>query len=360
ALLEQHANDLEHLAQLVEIAAAANSGLRCAIPLEQALNSTFDAPVVQKPIMVIAADGSQISPDRHAAVEYGVINLGAIHMWLDENRTPEETTVSRLLYHDALHDADGNLLGEDYISLKRDLEERRMLAELARAEKTPVVALTDGPLELYGQPQQVARFHSLFEEYLQALAGMAGQRCAPAGYVDKPRADLVVRLLELTELTPEELSASSSRGLRRLQGVRDLDLFAARLQPGQRTAVFGLQSGSRKDYTGALALHFFYLNVGTERHPTLARVEIPAWVANNPFLLDQAHAVLVHQSRQIGARRYPYALHRAHEIAVVHFEEREQLETMIQMEMRARGLEAGERSNKQSNKDLPTSRTRYE
>lgn len=360
SLLEKHANNQEHLAQLVETAAAANSGLRCAIPLEQALTSTFDAPQVQRPVMVIAADGSQITPDRHAAVEYGVVNLGAIRMWVDENRTPLETTLSHLLYHDDLRDGDGNLLGEEYISLKRDLEERRMLADMARAEQMSLVALTDGPLELYGQPQQVARFRSLFDQYLDALAGMAGQRCAPVGYVDKPLADLVVRLLELTELKPEELTASNHRGGRSLMGVRDTHLFAQRLQPGQRTAVFGLQSISRKDYTGALALHFFYLNVGTERRPTLARVEIPAWVAHNPYLLDQAHAVLVHQSRQIGARRYPYALHRAHEIAVVHFEEREQVGTMIQAELRSRGLEMGEKSNKQANKDLSTSRTRYE
>jgi hypothetical protein len=359
SLLDKHANDLEELARLVEIAAEANPGLRCAISLVEALNSMVDAPAVRIPLVVMAADGSQVIPDRHAAVEYGVINLGVFQMWLDEGRKPEELVVSRLLYHDDLRDAEGNLLGEDFISLKRDLEERRMLAEIARAEKRPVVALTDGPLELYGQPQQVARFRSLFQEYIHALKGMDGADCAPAGYVDKPLADLVVRMLELPDMKTEDLSRAGMRGARRLQGVRDSDLFNARLQPGQRSAVFGLQSSSRKDYSGALALHFFYLNVGTERHPTLARVEIPGWVAENPLLLDQVHAVLVYQSRQIGTRRFPYALHRAHEIAVVHIEEREQVETMIQLELRARGLEAGEKSSKQANKDLPTSRTRY-
>ncbi len=360
ALLEKHAEDLDHLAKLVEQAAASNPGLRCAIPLEEALTAAFDAPQLQKPVMVIAADGSQIMPDRHAAEEYGVVNLGTITMWLDESRTPQQETVSELLYHDKLRDQDGNLQGEDFINLKRDLEERRKLAELARAQNRLVVALTDGPLELYGQPQQMQRFRPLFDQYLGALKSMAGLECAPAGYVDKPLADLMVRLLELTEMTPEELSQGGGRGPRRLMGVRDADLFYTRLAPGQRTAVFGLQSSSRKDYSGPLSLHFFYLNVGTERHPTLARVEIPGWVVDNRTLLDQLHAVLVHQSRQIGAKRYPYALHRAHEIAVVHLEERDQLETMIQMELRARGLEPGEKSNKQANKDLSTSRTRYE
>ena len=60
----------------------------------------------------------------------------------------------------------------------------------------------------------------------------------------------------------------------------------------------------------ALALHFFYLNVGAENDDYLARVEIPAWVAENPAQLDTLHAVLISQCRMLGPRPYPYLLHR--------------------------------------------------
>ena len=58
----------------------------------------------------------------------------------------------------------------------------------------------------------------------------------------------------------------------------------------------------------------------------------------------------------MGARPYPYILHRAHEIAVVKFEEKKQVEQMLELELRRAGgeLEAG--SNKQSAKDLPGKR----
>jgi hypothetical protein len=65
-----------------------------------------------------------------------------------------------------------------------------------------------------------------------------------------------------------------------LRGVTDLWLFQQLLQPGERSAVFGLQSSSRAHYKGGLALHFFYLNTSRDDHPNLVRVEIPAWVAD--------------------------------------------------------------------------------
>jgi hypothetical protein len=60
----------------------------------------------------------------------------------------------------------------------------------------------------------------------------------------------------------------------------------------------------------------------------------------------------------MGTRPYPYILHRAHELAVVTFEETSQLENMLAGELQARGMDAGVKSNKQSAKDLP-GRGRY-
>ena len=114
-----------------------------------------------------------------------------------------------------------------------------------------------------------------------------------------------------------------------------------------------MQSGSRPHYTGDLALHFFYLNVGDEKHPSLVRVEIPKWVAADERSLNLLHAALLDQCRLLGARPYPYLLHRAHEIAVVKFEEKQQVEQMLELELRKSGGEVDEKSAKQSAKDLP-------
>src|SRR5450759_2088004 len=78
ALLNQYQNDLDFLHSLVDRAAAADTDLRCAVPGAQPLTLTIPAPAAGLPLVILAADGSQINPDRHNQVEFGVINTGAV------------------------------------------------------------------------------------------------------------------------------------------------------------------------------------------------------------------------------------------------------------------------------------------
>ena len=80
---------------------------------------------------------------------------------------------------------------------------------------------------------------------------------------------------------------------------------------------------------------------------------MPRWVAQDRAKLNLLHAVLLAQCRVMGARPYPYILHRAHEVAVVKFEDKKQIEQMLDLELRRAGGEVGEKSAKQSAKDLP-------
>jgi hypothetical protein len=172
-----------------------------------------------------------------------------------------------------------------------------------------------------------------------------------AGYVDKPGADLVVRTLEIAAFSEDQLK--DVRELHPLRGVTDLWLFGSLLKAGKRSAVFGMQSGSRVHYTGDLALHFFYLNVGDAGHPSIVRVEIPKWVADDHSKLDLLHTVLLEQCWLMGVRPYPYILHRAHEIAVVGLDEKQQVSQMLELELRKAGEEVGQVSAKSSAKALP-------
>jgi hypothetical protein len=222
--------------------------------------------------------------------------------------------------------------------------------ELARGAEAPVITLTDGPLELFREGRGSPEFEEELKKYQAVLEDLADQQAATAGYVDRPRGDLMVRLLELVIL--QRRQQLSRAGIDRpLLWVRDSDLFWTLLKPGERSAVFAIHSGSSNSFKGRLALHFFYLNVGRPGRPYLSRVEIPRWVAENKRLLDLLHACLLAQARHLGARPYPYILHRAHEIAVISFEERDQLELMIAAELRSQGLAVGDRSNKQIAKD---------
>lgn len=364
-ILRSNAGEIEHLRQKVNtILRNHDPNLRCALPAwgadgePEPLDGHYPQPRLPGQATILAADGSQISPDRQAAVNFCLINVGTIQMCLNDALPPEITTRSQLLYDEELYTETGGMLSEAQVALMRDLNERERLNDLASQAVGPVITFTDGPMELWGAREgDSSEFQKSLEKYMGVLENLCRQEVITAGYVDKPAANLMVRLLEIAMLPGDQLS--QVKRYYPLRGVIDRDLFQNLLSPGERSAVFAIQSRSAQSYQGELALHFFYLNVGREEHPWLARVEIPAWVASSRNMLDNLHAVLVHQCHIMGSRPFPYLLHRAHEAAVVTLEEKEQVTQMILLELRNRGVDVGEMSQKQAIKNLQ-GRTTYE
>lgn len=353
-LLAVHSDQLDALRSKVDSAKAADANIRCAFPLNEPLASSYPPPQAVKEATLIAADGSQINPDRHAAIQFCVVNVGAIQMKLNSGETPEIFTDTELLYGDDLL-PNGFPMSDGLVALKRDLAERTKLDELSKGMQGSVVTFTDGPIELWGAKGEDANsYEAIVQKYLGALSRLQTRGVITAGYVDKPSADLVVRLLEIAMADNEQIQ--KLREHHPLRGVSDRWLFGEKEKPllpsGHRSAVFGIQSGSEKKYTGILSLHFFYLNVGTDGHPWPARVEIPKWVADDKEKLDLLHGVLVEQCRMMGSKPYPYLLHRAHETAVVKLEEKQQIEQMLAMELRKQDEEMDEGSYKSSAKGL--------
>jgi hypothetical protein len=358
-LLNLHADNLEGLRRKLETVKEADPAVRCASPFKERLDFHAPPPLSPLNMVLIAADGSQINPDRHGAVQFGLINVGAIVLRMNSGETPQIFTDSQLLFDDELFTASGNPLSDGMVALKRDLDERTKLDELAAQfdGSVPVITFTDGPIELWGSAsgEDAVAYEESLKLYLGVLSRLQMRGVVTAGYVDKPGADLVVRLLELSEAADEDLK--KLREYHPLRGVSDRWLFGEHknplLGPGERSAVFAIQTRNEKYYKGVLALHFFYLNAGTEGYPWPVRVEIPKWVADDAEALGQLHAVLVGQCRMMGAKPYPYLLHRAHETAVVSFEEKHQIEQMLLLELRRAGEETDDGSFKQSAKDLP-------
>jgi hypothetical protein len=339
------------LREKVERARQTDSNIRCAIPLDESLEASNPEPVSESQYTLLAADGSQILPDRHSASLFSLVNVGAIAIQPDSGVSPEIYTDSTLHFADELYTETG-VVSEEAIEMQRDIAERRKLLELASNYPAPLLALTDGPVELWGAKNAGEDDYRMnLEIHKSVLSQLQAKNVIVAGYVDKPGADLVVRTLEMAQLS----SPDDYKNIRRFhpyRGVTDRWLYNF-LPPGYRSAVFGLQSSSRLHNTGDLSLHFFYLNVGEEMHPWLVRVEVPRWVAENASNLNLLHLALLQQCRVMGSRPYPYILHRAHEIAVVKFDERRQVEQMLELELRRAGGEVEAGSNKQSAKDLP-------
>jgi hypothetical protein len=357
-LLAVYASELDFLREKVERAKESDANIRCAVPFRENLAACFPPPVNVTNATIIAADGSQVNPDRHAAAQFCIINVGVIAMKLSSGQAPMVTVETELLYGDDLL-RNGSPMSDGMVAMRRDINERIKLDEISQDLTGPIVNLTDGTLELWGakgdDPQAYANF---VEQYLGVLSRLHGRGVVTAGYVEKPTADLVVRLLEIGFADDEQLR--KLRDFKPLHGVSDRWLYGERqnplLPPGHRSAVFGLQSGSEKKYKGALSLHFFYLNVGSEGHPWPVRVEIPRWVAEDSKKLDLLHCILIEQCKMMGSRPYPYLLHRAHETAVVRYEEKEQVGQLLALELRRIRAEVGDASYKSSAKSLKVNR----
>lgn len=324
--------------------------IRCARPLDESLAFSKLPPESVNDSTLIAADGSQIFPDRHNQVQYYVINVGAIAMQVGSGNIPEIFTDTKLYFLDELDDT---YFSESQIALQRDVAERKKLLEVSENFSGNIIALTEGQLELWGATDNENRseFEKSLQDYLDILDALKQNGIITSGYVDKPGANWVTRLLEIATIPKDKLD--NLKKYHPLLGVTDRWLFSQVLSTQERSAVFALQSKSAETYTGSLEIHFFYLNVGDETKPTIVRVDIPFWVAKDSKALNTLHKVLVNQAEILGHKPFPYVLHRAHEIAVVSQQEKFQIEQMLAAEIRNNNGELGEVSGKQSAKNLP-------
>jgi hypothetical protein len=368
-LLLQYTDQAARINQTVNLARDHRKSIRCALPFKETLTIIHEEPDVTVPTMhLLAGDGSQIFPDRHDVTEFGLVNVGIIHMILGDSTAPTVTRASRLLYP-GLGGAAYEDITEDLVSFLRDVDERVLLgerlkqvrmdyAEAHHGEMLPAMLLVDGPLELFGEPRNERRYKSEYEHYFRSLGLIQQRQGSIAGYIDKPRSALLVRTLELMETSQDLLTDGHQEPPRMFPQVTDIGLFSDRLKPGQRTAVFQLASSGADDFQRfdpAMRLFFFYINVGYyQRDGTsmnvFARVEIPGWVADAGELVALLHKILLQQCRALGTHPYPYLLHRAHEIAIVKHMEKDEVSRLITAELMSKGVVTELASQKALNK----------
>ena len=195
-LLQHLAGEAAELGSRVE-AAASDASLRCAAPFKENIAASVPAPVTAPPSALLAVDGSQIVPDRHAEILFGLINTGAVIFVPGSGAAPTISSATKLLHGEQVFGTSNHLLSEGDMALLRDAAERRSLAHHAQAPGS--IALTDGTLELWGpkDPGDQRAFDRALSEYVDQLHELRHRDITVAGYVDRPGADLVTRMLEV-------------------------------------------------------------------------------------------------------------------------------------------------------------------
>jgi hypothetical protein len=306
-----------------------------AIPTDESVTGAFPAPARPTRLNVVAADGSQIYPDRHGLALYYLINVGSIVFRHGLPDAPSTFSEPQVFFEDEdlYYEEESSLVTTEMINARRDVDELGELARLATLEAplAPTVALLDNSLLLYiSLREQNSKFtDEVINAYLEHLDELKQSAAAVAGVVDRPRSANIVRLLHLASLGPDELNQDSLRNVgRKFQHITDGALFDF-LKPGERSALFVLASPANleKFQPHHHTVYFFFLNAGRPGKDSLLRVEVPEWVALDKQKLDWVHAAIVEQCKVSDG--FPYVLVRAHDLAVVSVTERRAFDEMV-------------------------------
>ena len=314
-----------------------------AIPTSEPVHAVFPCPKHPEQANIVAADGSQVYPDRHGIAMYYLINTGSIVFRYGLDEAPVCSSNPHLFYED--HDLYPNeaLIPSFLVNARRDIAELRELAQIATREvKTaPTLLMLDNGLLLYLglQAKEHRQSDEILGEYLKTLSDIESTDACIAGVIDRPRAANVLRLLRLYDIDNTTFDTDEIRTLGDYSQLTDRMLFST-LKPGERSAIFVNASPQNLERYLPLGqkIMFYYVNTGTKEQPVILRIEIPEWVANQPDQLSLTHAGIVEQARF--GNGFPYVLIRSHELAVVTWTEREHLEQMVDRSMRSSGISA--------------------
>ncbi len=321
-----------------------------AIPSDEPINAKFRLPACPVRFNVIAADGSQIYPDRHNVAIYYLINIGSIVFRHGIDLPPSTNSKPEVFFKDddLYYEDEASLLTTEMINANRDVRELGELARLAQEESAtaPTITLLDNGLLLYiTLREQSQKFsNKVIDEYLAHLESIKKSKATVAGVVDRPRSANIVRLLHLsTLLTKKSLDNIAQDDLHNMdekfKHVTDSALFDY-LKPGERSALFVLASPANLERYEPLnhKIYFFFLNTGHVGKDALLRVEVPEWIANDKTKLDLVHTAINEQCKV--SNGFPYVLMRAHELAVVTTKERGEFDNMVTGTLIRKGLPA--------------------
>ena len=269
---------------------------------------------------VLAVDGSQVYPDRHQGTSCFLVNIGSVILHYG-NQMPKPVQFSSTPTVFTGDDTDDELSGgQDWVNCRRqELELQTGLAKSIELKTqmgdTPFAFLFDGSLIFWHLESKENNLKELFlNKYLSLLDQLYKNNILCAGYISLPKSKELVNLIRV------ELCKFKLEGCKELEAVNHLvDASIARffLKPHSRSIVFKSNAKIGASYAPHLVPHFFYIDVGAE----IARIEIPAWIAQDEQKITTVAQIILNQS--IKGMGYPVALAESHEQAVVKGPDRE-------------------------------------
>ncbi len=332
-----------------------------ATPMEP-IDTPIDIPAPPKSHSVFATDGSQISPSHHEVTYCYLINIGRIMLHYNQGLFPLLDSIPEVFYkpEDIYISKQWGIRVQEWMGYRRTVSEAQILAEMAcrwvrppgEHYNTPNLAMVDGSLiywflETLPQP---AREHIL-PPILAAWEELYQTNIPLMGYVSASRSIEAVNFLRLAVCPFDSpncvVHCGNIEGKKKCEVITplgDTTIWGHLLEPGQRSCLWRSNSSILHLYDEPLRIYFCYVNVGSE----VARIEVPAWVAEDKDLLNQSLGIMLAQVDK--GYGYPITLAEAHNQAVVRGGDRASFFALLEREMIRAGIKNVGTSSKESTK----------
>ncbi len=311
---------------------------------------------------VFSTDGSQISPSHHEVTYCYLINIGRIMLHYGQGLFPLLDSIPEVFYkpEDIYVSKQWGIKVEEWMGYRRTVSEAQMLAEMAcrwvrppgSHYNIPNLAMVDGSLILWFLENLPSDARELIlQPILAAWQELRQEKIPLMGYVSASRSIEAVNFLRLPACTfqhPNCIVNCSNLEERKdcevIAPLRDATVWSHLLNPGQRSCLWRSNLRILDLYDEPLRVYFCYVHVGSE----IARIEVPAWVAEDKELLDQSLGIMLAQVYK--GRGYPIALSEAHNQAVVRGGDRASFFALLEREMIRVGIKNVGTSSKESKK----------
>lgn len=292
------------------------------------LDTTYPISYPLSAYHVLSVDGSQIYPDRHQGVSCYLLNVGSVALHYSSMQSSHQGRVY-LASEPYVFTAQGNKGDENVASdssaeivnchrQELELEAGYALGLKIKQEvkdSAPLALIYDGSLIFWHlDAQDISLRERFLSRYLSLLHQLHKERITTASYISLTKSR---ELINLVRLHLCDFDPTKTQTYQMVEGIVDAVIVQSFLPPYHRTIVFQNNARISEFYPDQLRPHFFYINVGDE----IGRVEIPAWVAHEPSLVDEVAQIVLDQC--IKGRGYPVVIAEAHEQAVVKGPDRE-------------------------------------
>lgn len=277
---------------------------------------------------VFAVDGSQIYPDRHQGMACYLINIGIACVHYSAKSS------ARFDSQPFLMTSELGLDTPDFVNCQRTEFEFRAgletaLKQIAERPLFLPVFLFDGSLIFWHLDSKDEALKNRFlQSYCAVLRQFYEHRIVHAGYISLPKSRELINILRVVSELPNSVVIHKMEREKFMGNFMvDSDVIDFFLAPYCRTIIFENRSSIVNFYPSQLKPYFFYLNNGVE----VVRIEIPAWIAHEPALVDRIASIILNQS--LKGNGYPVCLAEAHEQAVVTNADRDLFYQMLQKSM---------------------------